>query len=141
MIELVNVCAGYDRKEILHQIHLKLEVGKVTVLVGPNGCGKSTLLKTLVRILPCTSGEILIDGVNLKNIKTRQLAQKVAYLPQSRRIADISVLRLVLHGRFSYLTYPRRQRGGKCQPFIRWNAAEGVYCDGSSTGCRHRFDG
>lgn len=111
MIELVNVCAGYDRKEILHQIHLKLEVGKVTVLVGPNGCGKSTLLKTLVRILPCTSGEILIDGVNLKNIKTRQLAQKVAYLPQSRRIADISVLRLVLHGRFSYLTYPRKYRG------------------------------
>lgn len=110
MIELVNVCAGYDRKEILHRIHLKLEVGKVTVLVGPNGCGKSTLLKTLVRILPCTSGEILIDGVNLKNIKTRQLAQKVAYLPQSRRIADISVLRLVLHGRFSHLTYPRKYR-------------------------------
>lgn len=108
MVELKNVCAGYEGREVLHQINLKIEPGKVTVLAGPNGCGKSTLLKTMMGMLPKTAGEIRVDGKALEEYKTVELVQKIAYLPQSRNVPEISVLRMVLHGRFPYLKYPRR---------------------------------
>lgn len=123
MIKMKNVCAGYNGEEILHNINLEFESGKVTVIVGPNGCGKSTLLKTLVRLNEHSSGEIMIgsgekseDSENadlyteINKLDSASLAQRIAYLPQNKRTPDISVLRMVLHGRFAYLKYPRRYR-------------------------------
>ena len=66
MIEFHNVCAGYYGTEVLHNINVNLESGKVTVIVGPNGCGKSTLLKTLIRLNPHSSGEILVNGTKIE---------------------------------------------------------------------------
>lgn len=108
MITLKNVCGGYGDKEILHDITLNLGPGKITALIGPNGCGKSTLLKTLVGINSFTAGEIWINDRNMKELKTTELAKSVAYLPQNKKTPDISVLRMVLHGRFAYLNYPRK---------------------------------
>lgn len=108
MVELTNVCAGYEKREILHNINMTFQPGKITVLIGPNGCGKSTLLKTMVRILPHTSGEILVSGKSVETYKSTDLAKEIAYLPQKKSVPDISVLRMVLHGRFAYLGYPRR---------------------------------
>ncbi len=110
MIELKNVCAGYEKKEILHDVTMKFERGKITALIGPNGCGKSTLLKALVRLNPHSSGEILVDGTSIESMSPTQIARHVAYLPQSKKAPDIPVLKMVLHGRFSYLSYPRRYR-------------------------------
>ena len=110
MIELINMNAGYDGKVILHDINMRFEPGKVTALIGPNGCGKSTLFKAIVRINPHTSGRILVDGKEITNYSSKELAKKVAYLPQSRKVPDISVLSMVLHGRFAYLSYPRQYR-------------------------------
>ena len=110
MIELINMNAGYDGKVILHDINMRFEPGKVTALIGPNGCGKSTLFKAIVRINPHTSGRILVDGKEITNYASKELAKKVAYLPQSRKVPDISVLSMVLHGRFAYLSYPRQYR-------------------------------
>ena len=108
MITIQNLCGGYGDKEILHDITLNLEPGKVTALIGPNGCGKSTLLKTLVGINPFHKGEILVNDRSIKEMPPRDLAKSVAYLPQNKKTPDISVLRLVLHGRFAYLNYPRK---------------------------------
>ena len=110
MLELINMNAGYDGKVILHDINMRFEPGKVTALIGPNGCGKSTLFKAIVRINPHTSGRILVDGKEITNYSSKELAKKVAYLPQSRKVPDISVLSMVLHGRFAYLSYPRQYR-------------------------------
>lgn len=110
MIEIRNVCAGYDSREVLHGVSMKFEPGKVTALIGPNGCGKSTLLKAIVRLAEHTSGDILADEVPVESLKSTQLARQVAYLPQSKKAPDISALRMVLHGRFAYLSYPRRYR-------------------------------
>lgn len=110
MIELIDVCAGYDGKEILHKIKMSLEPGKVTVIIGPNGCGKSTLLKSLVRFNPHTAGKIQVQGKDIFEYSQQELAKQIAYLPQSRNVPDITVLRMVLHGRFPYLNYPRRYR-------------------------------
>ena len=110
MIELKHVCAGYEDREVLHDVTMSFEPGKVTALIGPNGCGKSTLLKTLVRINSHSSGEILVNGKKIETYKPNELAKQVAYLAQSKSAPDISVLRMVLHGRFAYLNYPRRYR-------------------------------
>ena len=110
MIEIKNLCAGYQGAEVLHNVDLKLEPGKVTVLLGPNGCGKSTLLKALIRLNPHTSGKILVDGESIESFSSSALAREIAYIPQSRKTPDISVQRMVLHGRFAYLKYPRRYR-------------------------------
>lgn len=110
MIEIKHICAGYSGTEVLHDLNLTIESGKVTVIIGPNGGGKSTLLKSLIRLNPHTSGDILIEDKNIDTFSSSMLAQKIAYIPQSRKTPDISVLRMVLHGRFPYLTYPRRYR-------------------------------
>lgn len=110
MIEFRQVTAGYEGKMVLQKICATLESGKVTVLLGPNGCGKSTLLKTLVRINPHKQGNILIDGKEIGEYSTSDLAKKVAYLPQNKKAPEISVLKMVLHGRFAHLNYPRRYR-------------------------------
>lgn len=110
MIELRQVSAGYGEREVLHQVDAQFTAGQVTAVIGPNGCGKSTLLKTIARVNPAASGEILVDGISQPELTGRQLAQRVAYLPQSRNTPDITVQRMVLHGRFPYLSYPRRYR-------------------------------
>ena len=110
MIELKNVCAGYEGKTVLHDANVTFEPGKITVLVGPNGCGKSTLLKSIVRINPHSSGEVLIGGVSIQKMEQKQLARNVAYLAQNKKAPDISVMKMVLHGRFAHLSYPRKYR-------------------------------
>lgn len=110
MIELKNVYAGYDGNLVLHDVSVAFEPGKITVLVGPNGCGKSTLLKSIVRINPHSAGEILVNGVSAEKMDQNQLARNVAYLAQNRKAPDISVMKMVLHGRFSHLGYPRKYR-------------------------------
>lgn len=110
MIELKNLSAGYGRQVVLSGVSMELTPGKVLALLGPNGCGKSTLLKTILGLQPRLGGEILVDGIPSDQITPRQLAQKITYLAQSRNTPNITARRMVLHGRFPYLSYPRRYR-------------------------------
>ena len=102
--------AGYSGKEILHGISVGFESGKVTVIAGPNGCGKSTLLKTIIRIAPASDGRVLADGMDTSEMTAAELARHIAYLPQKKNIPDLTVMTMVLHGRFAHLSYPRRYR-------------------------------
>lgn len=109
MLEIRNLSAGYPGHPVLRNIALTIGSGSVTAIVGPNGCGKSTLLKALAGILPAT-GSVNLDGLELLTLDRRKLAKKVAFLPQNRTVPEIAVKNLVLHGRFPYLSYPRRYR-------------------------------
>ncbi len=110
MISIKDLYASYEGAEILHGISAAFPAGKISVLMGPNGCGKSTTLRSLVRMVPEASGVLTLDGQALDALAPQELARRIAYLPQSRNVPDISVERLVLHGRFPYLSYPRRYR-------------------------------
>ena len=109
MLEIRNLSAGYSGKHVLEAVSLTLPAGKVTVIVGPNGCGKSTLLKAVAGVLSA-EGAVLLDGKALDPRDSRSRAQAIAFLPQNRTVPEITVERLVLHGRFPYLSYPRQYR-------------------------------
>lgn len=110
MIEIKNVSVGYSGVPILKDISLTFEPGKVLVLIGPNGCGKSTLIRTVIGLQPKLSGNILYDDIPMEQMSARIIARKAAYVAQSRNVPDIIARRMVLHGRFPYLSYPRRYR-------------------------------
>lgn len=110
MIELRGLCAGYGGNAVLQDVSLTFQPGEVLILLGPNGCGKSTLLRTLLGLQPPLSGEVLFDGVDARSLTSRQIARKAAYLTQSRNVPNIIAHRMVLHGRFPYLSFPRRYR-------------------------------
>ena len=109
MIETRGLRAGYRGRDVLHDVSVSFPPGCVTVLLGPNGCGKSTLLRAVLGLQPA-AGEVLVDGTPLGELSPGELARRAAYLPQSRGVPNISALRMVLHGRFPYLSYPRRYR-------------------------------
>ncbi|MCI8818349.1 MAG: ABC transporter ATP-binding protein [Oscillibacter sp.] len=108
MLELKHVSVGYAGHVVLEDVSLALRPGRVLVLLGPNGCGKSTLLRAMAGLLPPLGGEILLDGKRERH--SREAARRLAYLPQSRAVPSITARRMVLHGRFPYLSYPRRYR-------------------------------
>jgi len=110
MVELKNVSAGYGKNMILHNICFSADAGTITTIIGNNGCGKSTLLKTIAGILPATSGEIQVNGIPIQTLTAAQRAKQTAYLPQGKNTPDITAGRMVLHGRFPYLSYPRKYK-------------------------------
>ncbi len=110
MIETKKLSVGYGSHCVLKDITVGFLEGRVTVLIGPNGCGKSTLLKTVLGLQPSLGGEVLYDGSELGTLGPRQVAKRAAYLTQTRNTPNISVNRLVLHGRFPYLDFPRQYR-------------------------------
>ena len=108
MIELTHLCTGYGSTQILFDITARLERGQLICIVGPNGCGKSTLLKTVSGLLSPNDGDILIDGISAASMEPQAIARRIAYLAQGRRIPDMTVGQLVLHGRYPHLHFPRR---------------------------------
>ncbi|GAA4975106.1 ABC transporter ATP-binding protein [Kineococcus glutinatus] len=78
-----RVSAGYGGRRVLHEVDLDVPRGRITTIVGPNGCGKSTLLRVLARLLTPTSGHVELEGEALASVRPRQLARRLAVLPQS----------------------------------------------------------
>lgn len=108
MLEIKNVTAGYGKQPVLNGVNATFEKRKLTSIIGVNGCGKSTLLKVMLGILPITDGIVEIDGRALSSLKRNEIAQRIAYLSQGKNTPDMTVMQMVLHGRFPYLSYPRR---------------------------------
>ena len=107
-LQAEHLCAGYGRRVVVEDFSCAFRPGEVTVLLGRNGCGKSTLLRALGGLLPALKGRVLLDGQDMAAYRPARRAQLLATLPQGRDVPDITARRLVLHGRFPYLAYPRR---------------------------------
>lgn len=103
MLELKNLTCGYDSKFILKDIAFKVEEKEVVGIIGPNGSGKTTLLRAITRILKPRKGEVLLDGRNIWQMKFKELARKIAVVPQNFSGTDMSVEDFILLGRIPHL--------------------------------------
>jgi len=81
-IELKNVHFSYGQRKILDGVDLKIEKGKTIALVGASGAGKSTLVDLIPRFHDVTTGEILIDGVNVKEYRLDELRKLMGIVSQ-----------------------------------------------------------
>ena len=86
-LEARKLSAGYGRARVLFDVDLEVRSGEVVALLGRNGAGKSTTLKAIMGLLPAWSGEILLDGKDLRGLEPHQIARLgLGYVPEERRI-------------------------------------------------------
>lgn len=90
-----------DDKKVIDNISFKALQGKTTALVGPSGCGKSTLIKLVARLYDYDSGEITIDGKEIKNIATQDLFKHISMVFQDVTLFNGSVMENIRLGRSS----------------------------------------
>ena len=102
-LEAEEVSIRYDKNIVVEDLKLSIPDEKITTLIGPNGCGKSTILKTLSRIMNAAGGAIYLDGKSIHKQSTRQIARKMAVLPQSPEAPEgLKVRELVSYGRYPH---------------------------------------
>ena len=84
LVEFKNVSFRYPdaESEILEDIDFTAEPGKTTAIIGSTGSGKSTLVNLIPRFYDVTGGELLVDGVNVKNVAQKELRSKIGFVPQ-----------------------------------------------------------
>ena len=104
LFEVKNISFDYDGEVIFSDISFSIERGDVLCILGPNGTGKTTLIKCLNGLNEINSGEILINGEDIKGLSFRQISKHVGYIPQSHVPSfPFKVFDVVLMGRAPYL--------------------------------------
>jgi len=93
-IELKNVTYRYKdaTRDAVQNVSLKIAPGEHVALVGPSGSGKTTIAELMVRFFDVTAGEILIGGVNVKNIPSAELMKQISFVFQDSRLLKKSIL-------------------------------------------------
>ena len=104
LFEVKNISFDYDGEEIFSNISFSIEKGDVLCILGPNGTGKTTLIKCLNGLHEINSGEILINGKNIKKLSFKEISKHIGYIPQSHVPSfPFKVLDVVVMGRAPYL--------------------------------------
>lgn len=78
-----GLSVGHGRRVVAAGISFTLETGQVLSLLGPNGGGKTTLLRTLLGLIPALAGEVRLDAAPLASLSRREVAHRLAYVPQA----------------------------------------------------------
>ena len=98
-----DLSVSYGSTEIIHAVDISIRRAEIAAIIGPNGSGKSTLLKALARLLKPRSGVVEFLGTDIWSKTEREVAQRIAFLPQSADPpGDITVLELVHMGRLPH---------------------------------------
>ena len=101
---IANLRLAIDGREILKGLDLNVSKGEFVGLIGPNGAGKTSLLKCLGGIHDAFRGDININGMNLKDMGSREMARHIAFMHQNTVITfPFPALEVVLMGRYPHL--------------------------------------
>lgn len=103
MMEIKQLSKKYGQKKVVQDITVPIRKGEMTACIGPNGAGKSTLLEMVSKLIPSDTGEIYIDGGEIRTWKQNELAKRLSVLKQSNIMSmRLTVKELVSFGRFPY---------------------------------------
>lgn len=103
MLEIKNLFYKVKGKNILEDVNIKFPKRKFIGIIGPNGAGKSTLLKNIYGIYTQNSGDIFVEGRNIKEISKKERAKKIAVLAQEDNTQfDFKIEQIVEMGRYPY---------------------------------------
>ncbi|PIS28660.1 hypothetical protein COT42_07405 [Candidatus Saganbacteria bacterium CG08_land_8_20_14_0_20_45_16] len=104
VVQVEDLVTGYDRKNpVIKKLSFSVKEGHFVGIVGPNGCGKTTLLRSIVGLLKKFHGTIIIGNHKIENLSRRELARRVAFVPQLMEpVEGFTVEELVLLGRTPY---------------------------------------
>jgi len=98
-----GLSCAYDDVTVVEDIHIKVEKGTFVGIIGPNGSGKSTILKSIYNGVKLDKGMILLDGENIKSIKSKNLAKKLAVVGQENAVPfNFTVREIAAMGRTAY---------------------------------------
>lgn len=105
-----NISFSYESRQLFTNVHFEMNAGQISCIAGPNGVGKSTLLKCLCNFHSPATGVIYLDGKEIAQVKTQELARLMGYVPQQEKgVFSLSVFEAVLLGR---------------RPYFRWRVSE-----------------
>jgi len=97
-IEFKDVSLNYGDKKALNNINLKIDLGQKIALVGDSGGGKSSIVNLIVRFYDVSSGEVLINGKNIKNFSVDSLREKISMVTQRIYILNDTIAQNVAYG-------------------------------------------
>ena len=109
MLKATDVSFSYEEgrrrtRRVIDRVSFDVERGTVVGLLGPNGSGKTTLVRILAGMLRPASGQVMLDGASVTEMSRRDLARRVALVPQETHTTfDFSVIDMVLMGRYPHL--------------------------------------
>ncbi|MEW4224203.1 ABC transporter ATP-binding protein [Rossellomorea marisflavi] len=105
-LQTKDLTLAYGERTIIDQMDLDIPKGEITVFIGGNGCGKSTLLRSIARLMKPKEGSVLLDGESISRLSTKEVARKMAILPQTPVSPEgLTVLQLVKQGRYPHQSW------------------------------------
>jgi len=105
LLSVQDLTFAYKNKPVLQHISFSVSLGEAVALMGANGSGKTTLLKLCAGLLASQQGQVSLRGKLLKDYKRRELARRVALVPQEVQISfDFTVQQMVEQGRTPYVS-------------------------------------
>lgn len=143
MIVTRNLTKAYGQAVVVDNVSLEIPRGGITSIIGPNGAGKSTLLGLLSRLMPPTSGSVLIDDLDVARAPSDVVARRLSILRQDNHIAArLTVRDLVAFGRFPHsrgrLTADDQRRIQEAIRHLGLEELSGRFLDEMSGGQRQR---
>ena len=104
MLEIRDLTLAYGERVALRDVSLSLARGELLGVVGPNASGKSSLIRAITRVVPPLRGEVWLDGSPVRDLSQRELALRVAVVPQNPSLPEaFTALEVVLMGRTPHL--------------------------------------
>jgi subfamily B ATP-binding cassette protein MsbA len=99
-IAFENISFGYNAsQQVLRDVSLSIRFGETLAIVGPNGCGKSTLANLIPRFFDPATGSVKIDGVDVRDVRMRQLRRQIGLVTQETSLFDESVATNIRYGK------------------------------------------
>jgi ATP-binding cassette subfamily C protein len=97
-ITFANVGFAYDERPVFRDLSLEIEAGQLTTLIGPSGSGKTTIIDLTIGLLQPQQGQILLDGVPLREIDIKQWRSMLGYVPQETILLHDTILHNITLG-------------------------------------------